>query len=684
MTCKLIYGSPDLVEKNNFENNRLTPLTVNNRRKRFCTYDIETTDWINYLMGGFYDGYKYIFCPSLDDLCRTCLQSKYSGSLIYAHYGGGFDHRFILDWVLKNRPDLMVTIIEVHGNIIALDVFTPDRKKHWRFYDSYQVIKGSLDKITQTFDVKHKKLSDTVDRANLQDNEITREYLKHDVIGLYEVLEKFYQIPLIKGVGHKMTTSSLAMSAYRQKYLDDDMPLYKLTPDKEEFVRAGYYGGRNEIFKLQAFNVREYDINSMYVSAMLNPLPYGSHGVWVKKYPLYADDMLGFVYARIRCPKKLLIPVLPYKYRGKLLFPAGEFEGVFFSKELEYAVSLGYKIVEQYKALVFPAAPILAEYAWDCWKIRQDNPGDNPLNMTAKLLGNGLYGKFAQGRDRELLTQDIDFEEACQMGYTLVLPEYNLWRVPTYSDSPAILPHISAGITAYSRICLHEYLNRYPDKVVYCDTDSVFLEDEELPRGPDLGELKLENHHKKMICLQPKFYCCESLEGKQKIRAKGFSFESNNPMPWNMKDFEKALTTKDYSKFTMTGTAKLSKLRESMRAYDLLLLVTRKRSMQTPYSKREVNKDFTTRPLDIGLIESAVNYSMFEKEEKLYKAKYKQQFKQAVKSLGGIRPSTDYDEIPRWCKRIKGRALDDIVTELGSLGFRFIDADDLYNYIWLL
>jgi hypothetical protein len=155
-------------------------------------------------------------------------------------------------------------------------------------------------------------------------------------------------------------------------------------------------------------------------------------------------------------------------------------------------------------------------------------------------------------------------------------------------------------------------------------------------------------------------------------------------MPWNMKDFEKALTTKDYSKFTMTGTAKLSKLRESMRAYDLLLLVTRKRSMQTPYSKREVNKDFTTRPLDIGLIESAVNYSMFEKEEKLYKAKYKQQFKQAVKSLGGIRPSTDYDEIPRWCKRIKGRALDGIVTELGSLGFRFIDADDLYNYIWLL
>ncbi len=665
-----------------YENNRLTPLVASNRKKKFATYDIETTDWINYLMGGFYDGEKYIFCDTLDKLCQTCLQKKYSGYLIYAHFGGGFDHRFVLDWVLKNRPLLKVSIIEVHGNIIGLDIFTEDNKKHWRFYDSYQVIKGSLDKITTTFDVKHKKLSDTVDRSNLVDDDITREYLKNDVLGLYEVIEKFYTIPLISGVGHKMTTSALALSIFRQKYMKDEWPLYKLPPEKETFVRSGYYGGRNEIFKMQAYNVREYDINSMYVSAMLQPLPYGSKGSWCKKYPLYTDDIVGFIYCRIRCPDDLHIPVLPMKYKGKLLFPAGDIEGVFFSKELEYAISLGYKIIEQYKALVFPAAPILAEYAWHCWSIRKKNPGDNPLNMTAKLLGNGLYGKFAQQREREMLTQDIDFEEACTKGYTLVLPEYNLWRVPTYSDSPAIQPHISAAITAYSRICLHEYLNRYPDKVVYCDTDSIFLEDEKLPIGDDLGELKLENHHSEMICLQPKFYCCKSVEGKEKIRAKGFTFDKESPLPWNMKDFKNALYTKDYSKFYMQGTEKLSKLREAMRAYDLLLLVNRKRSMQTPYEKREILTDYSTRPLNITELEERLNYNLFAKEEKIFKKEYKKKFKKAVMALGGIRPSMDYDEIPRWCKRIKGQGIDQIATELHELGYQFTNANELYNFIW--
>lgn len=668
--------------QNKYENNRLTPLAASDRKKKFVTYDIETTDWINFLMGGFYDGEEYIFCESLEKLCRTCLQKKYSGYLIYAHFGGGFDHRFILDWILKNRPLLKVTIIEVHGNIIGLDVFTEDNRRHWRFYDSYQVIKGSLDKITKTFDVEHKKLSDTVDRGNLVDDDTTRAYLKNDVLGLYEVIEKFYQLPLVAGVGHKMTTSALALATFRQKYLKNDWPLYKLTPEKESFIRSGYYGGRNEIFKMQAFNVREYDINSMYVSAMLQPLPYGSKGSWCKKYPLYAEDMVGFIYCRIRCPDDLLIPVLPVKYKGKLLFPAGEIEGVFFSKEIEYAVSLGYKIIEQYKALVFPAAPILAEYAWDCWSIRKENPGDNPLNMTAKLLGNGLYGKFAQQREREMLTQDIDFTEACESGYTLVLPEYNLWRIPTYSDSPAILPHISAAITAYSRICLHEYLNRYPEKVVYCDTDSVFLEDEELPSGTDLGELKLENHHAEMVCLQPKFYCCRSLEGKEKIRAKGFTFESGMPLPWNMKDFKKALYTKDYSKFMMQGTEKLSKLREAMRSFDLLLLVSRKRSMQTPYGKREVMPDYSTRPLNISDIEERLNYNLFKKEEEEFKKQYKQKFKKAVISLGGIKPTKDYEEVPRWCKRIKGQGIDELATELSAMGFNFSSGNDLYSYIW--
>lgn len=659
-----------------FELQQLKALKPNNRQQPFNTFDIEAIQWNQFLMAGFYDGARYVFCSTIEELANLTLATKYAGSIHYAHYGGGYDHRFILDYILKERGQLQVTIIENQGLIIGLDVYTKDKRRHWRYYDSYQILKGSLDDLTTVFDVDHKKLTGTVDRANLTDTPQTREYLKHDVIGLHEVLQHFYQLDLVQGVGHKMTTSSLAMAIYRQKYLNDSI-LYKLPPDKEAFVRSGYYGGRNEIFKMVAANVREYDINSMYIFAMLMPMPCGSKGAWAKNYRWYDPETVAFIDATVSCPDSLLIPLLPFRYKGKLLFPKGTFRGTFYSAELERAKELGYKI-EVHKCLVFPCDPFLADYARSCWQIRQDNPGKNPLNLTAKLLGNGLYGKFAQERERFLLTQDVDPEEGCTKGYTLVLPEYNLWRVPTVSDSPAILPHISAAITSHSRIILHDYLIVHPDKAVYCDTDSVFLEDEELPTGSDLGELKFEGHYKRFAAIQPKFYIKEGFDGSTKIRAKGFTFDDSQPLPWVYDDFIRALQTNDYSTFHQVGQEKLSKLKEAMNQHNLMMLVSRKKSVRSSYSKRAVQTDFTTVPVDVTRIMEQKELDFYDKLQR----DYKREFKHAVRSLGGIRPSFDYDDLPRWCKRINGRSLDDLATELNSLGYQFQDADQLYMYLW--
>jgi hypothetical protein len=672
-----------------FENNLLLPLKPKKHNQKFATFDIEATDWINFLMAGIYDGEEYIFCPDLESLVNGILKRKYSGYIFYSHYGGGYDLRFILDFVMKNlRDQYDIDIIETHGLIIALDIYTKNYKHHWRFYDSFQIMKGGLDKLTKVFGVQHQKLSETVDRKNLSDTPETREYLKHDCIGLYEVLEKFYKIPLVEGTGHKVTTSSLAMAVFRSKYLKDTR-LYKLSPDKEEFVRSGYYGGRNEIFKMTGKNVNEYDVNSMYVSAMLKPLPCGTGGWWTEGYDLEDTDMGAFIYATVKCPDSLHIPLLPAKYKGKLLFPSGEFTGVFYSAELAQARKLGYNI-QIHQALVFPVHPFLAEYAGDCWRIRQDNPGDNPLNITAKLLGNGLYGKFAQKRERDSLVFEPDFEAAAAQGWTPVMPEYDLWRKPTYSESSQILPYISAAITSYSRLNLHEYLNIYPEKVCYCDTDSVFIEDEELPTGKGLGELKHENHHNRFIAIQPKFYLCEKSDGSVKCRAKGFTFDKNENdkdiIPWNYDDFRQALETGDYQKFAKKGEYKLSKLREAMRNNDFLMLVARSRSVQTPYSKRFVMEDLTTKPISMDylqqqqkILEQEMEQRDQERQYKKYKKDYRMSFKRAVIQLGGIRPHPDYPDLPRWCKRLRGQGLDVIRTELESLGWYTNDTNEFYE-----
>lgn len=574
-----------------FENNRLTPLKRDTRdNTKFGTYDIEARNWREFLMAGVFTGSRYFFHETVESLAQFLLRPAFDGWIWYAHFGGGYDHRFILDYILKAQAGYRVKIIENAGNIIALDVRKD--KYSWKFWDSYQVLKGGLRDLTYTFDVDHKKLD--ADTSNMVDSEENRQYLMNDCMGLYEVIQKFYSLPLLDGVKHTMTTAGLAMRIFRQNYLDDHT-LYKLTPEKEEFVRLGYYGGRNEIFKMKGENVREYDVNSMYVAAMRDPLPCGSKGTWVDKPNLEKRNTFYFTEAEVTCPSSLQIPVLPLRFRGKLLFPSGKFRGVFPSPELKLAKQMGYKI-SPIRSLMFPADTILKEYAENCWHIRQENPGKNPLNVTAKLLGNGLYGKFAQERDRTLLTSDLDFDEGCREGYTLVMPEYNLWRVPTVSESPAILPHISAAITSYSRCMLYEFLSMYPEKVCYSDTDSVFIEDAELPCSSELGDLKFEHHYNKFIALQPKFYYCEAADGSEKIRAKGFVFRDEKS-PWKAADFEKALRTGDYSAFSQEQDSRLSKLNEAMKAKDLLRVVMRKRSMKTPYGKRIVLPDGQTRPI---------------------------------------------------------------------------------------
>jgi hypothetical protein len=520
---------------------------------------------------------------------------------------------------LEERTDLLVHIIENHGNILQLKVQTKDKRKTWYFVDSYQVIKGSLGDLTKIYDVQHKKLDfEKTNFRNLKDTPELRKYLENDCKGLYEVIESFYSLDMLKGQNHKLTTSSLAISVFRQKYLGKTV-LYKLTPDKEDFVRAGYYGGRTEIFKMKAMEVNEYDVNAMYVSAMLEQLPCGSAGTWARTYDFRDTKTCGFIEAEIFCPP-CHIPLLPMRNSGKLIFPAGRWTGIYFSAELKEAIKLGYQ-VKILRALIFPAAPFLAEYAGDTWRIRQENPGQNPVNITAKLLGNGIYGKFAQARERTFLAQ-IEFNEGCEKGYELVFPEFNLWKIPTFSDSAAILPYISAAITSYSRISLHRFLRLYPENVVYCDTDSVFIDDGiELPSGKELGQLKFENSYKRFIAIQPKFYLAEYQKPKvkrqdwetnifgydlaykvdktirHKLRAKGFVDEGLN---WTYDDFDRALNTNNYDRFFQQQEPKLRKLNESIRVKNFLALVERKKGVKTEYDKRIVNKkDFTTKPIDL-------------------------------------------------------------------------------------
>jgi hypothetical protein len=56
------------------------------------------------------------------------------------------------------------------------------------------------------------------------------------------------------------------------------------------------------------------------------------------------NNFFGFCLAEITCGNEVLRPVLPYKYKGKTIYPRGQWISVYFSEELKAVEKLGYKI----------------------------------------------------------------------------------------------------------------------------------------------------------------------------------------------------------------------------------------------------------------------------------------------------------------------------------------------------
>ncbi|KAI5681460.1 hypothetical protein M9H77_02688 [Catharanthus roseus] len=58
------------------------------------------------------------------------------------------------------------------------------------------------------------------------------------------------------------------------------------------------------------------------------------------------NSLFGFIEAYVQCPTTINRPFLPFQQKnGTLIFPTGEFVGVYYSKELKYARDLGYTVI---------------------------------------------------------------------------------------------------------------------------------------------------------------------------------------------------------------------------------------------------------------------------------------------------------------------------------------------------
>lgn len=425
-------------------------------------------------MIGLYDGCTYSNFRDLADFFREVMTPRYSGWRWFAHFGGKLDIAYLFDWLREHDPQADINFYLAGSCVIS---FTVRRGRyHWRFCDSYRLMDSALATLTTEFDVEHKKLDF---------NPTSIEYNRNDCIGLYEVLTAFFEI----FEQTSETVAAHAMAVFRKDFLKRE--IYQPPRKVEEFIRAGYFGGRCEVYRFDERIVNKYDVNSLYPYAMLGPVPVEYIGYTTR---LADDDSeIGFYRAEIEYPE-VYLPVLPVMIGARLFFPVGKFAGVFSSIELRHAINHGAG-VRISGGVIFKAEPILADFSRTLYemKVKAEHDENPAIRYTTKKIMCSLYGKFGQRRDQAVYILDpgtsrLDPDD-------LMSPQ--IWPLPKglayyFRDSKAshILPHIAAAVTSRARTITLDYLTA-AGKIWYTDTDSVFTTSK-LATSDRLGSMKSE------------------------------------------------------------------------------------------------------------------------------------------------------------------------------------------------
>jgi hypothetical protein len=214
--------------------------------------------------------------------------------------------------------------------------------------------------------------------------------------------------------------------------------------------KDAFFGGRVEAFTLIDEKPEEkkfyLDVTSLYPFVVAKKkFPIGHPIIIIQNFDLSLDSYFGFVKCVIVPPRQLLIPVLPVRVNGKLLFPLcktcaeqqikrqcfhsnseRKIEGTWFSEELKLAVKKGYSIEKIHEVYHFEtqSSKLFTKFMNQLYKIKllasgkpeninlsdfistmkekegidltnsnfEKNAG---LRYIAKLLLNSFWGRFA-------------------------------------------------------------------------------------------------------------------------------------------------------------------------------------------------------------------------------------------------------------------------------------------------
>lgn len=330
----------------------------------------------------------------------------------------------------------------------------------------------------------------------------------------------------------QLTAASTAMDLFKRQYLHEEIA--GCMPERNDLARDAYYGGRVEVYRLgTSQDVNAFDINSLYPFVMRD-VEVGDPATYRRKdrpkdWTRYLDHF-GHMTGTIELPEQH-VGLLPYRQAERLYFPTGTIKGSWMLSEVRHAIRHGVK-VKDVRSITYATKTmkLFADYVNELYALRlqMKKQGDR-REIVTKLYLNSLYGKFAQRTDGELQTlisppksYNLSKYEGCEP-VDVAGREMFLMGMPSTSQPSHIQVAWAAEITSQARSTLYEYLALAPDKLLYCDTDSIHTFGK-LPVSKDLGGLKLEYDFGRVTYFAPKEYGGVRSDGTLVHRAKGIPF----------------------------------------------------------------------------------------------------------------------------------------------------------------
>lgn len=423
-----------------------------------------------------------------------------------------FCHNSKHDWVQTKVFDLHNRSWELKNfrfSIPRFCVWNLKDKKKIVMLDTVNYFKQKLETLGEEIGIK--KMKENVDfRKEIKVDEKFLHYGIVDSIILAEKLIEFNNLTKKLGtIGYGIASTSY--NIWRTSFMTEKIWLHK-NICLSRIERLSYFGGRTESFKLGFYkNVHGIDINSQYPYQMLKALPVRyikslrafnekEQEILKRKFLELKDKYL--MVCEVEVKSTLKIPIVPLKYKGKLMFVKGKINTVLAQPEIELCLQMGEDVI--FKGIhIYKKGYPFKKFAQEFYNSKQENKklGNLSLEQFYKIILNACYGKTSE-REIEEIQKNCDKNFIGKIIEVINNKEYHfnclsgIMKASKFlnNDSKNAFCVIGSFITSYARSYLYEGIYKIGfENVLYCDTDSIYtnLPISEIKKRLEINDYKL-------------------------------------------------------------------------------------------------------------------------------------------------------------------------------------------------